>query len=158
LIQTIGRCARNVNAEVFLYADKITPAMQQAMDETNRRRLAQEKYNAEHAITPETIRKEIRRGLEAELSAHRTAREAVRLSERDFRSPAAMPALEMGVTGAPEALAFEPAAEIRARTGRPRAQPPLFTAPAGANGGPPPPAVTKTTDDSNNLKSPRKGR
>jgi len=59
LIQTIGRTARNVNAEVVLYADKITNSMKRAIDETNRRREIQIEYNKKHNITPTTIRKEI---------------------------------------------------------------------------------------------------
>ena len=60
LIQTIGRCARNANGHVILYGDKITDSMQEAMDETNRRRKIQEAYNKEHNIIPQTIQKEIR--------------------------------------------------------------------------------------------------
>jgi len=60
LIQTIGRAARNVNGKAILYADKLTPAMIETVEETNRRRKVQEEYNKKHGITPKTVSKEVK--------------------------------------------------------------------------------------------------
>jgi excinuclease ABC subunit B len=60
LIQTIGRAARNVNGKAILYADKLTPAMIETIEETNRRRKIQEEYNKKHGIIPKTISKEVK--------------------------------------------------------------------------------------------------
>ncbi len=60
LIQTIGRAARHVNATAVMYADRITPSMKRAIEETERRRAVQTAYNREHGITPATIVKEVR--------------------------------------------------------------------------------------------------
>ena len=63
LIQTIGRAARNANGKVIMYADHMTDSMRRAIDETERRRKIQKKYNADHNIVPKTIKKEIREAI-----------------------------------------------------------------------------------------------
>jgi excinuclease ABC subunit B len=113
LIQTIGRSARHVNAEVVLYADKITASMQRAMDETQRRRKLQLEYNCEHEITPETIVKAIRRGIEEETSARVIARSAVGRDELADATEEYTSALEAEMLAAAENLEFERAAALR---------------------------------------------
>jgi len=115
LVQTIGRCARNVNATVLLYGDVVTESMRRAISETDRRRQAQLAYNAEHGITPETIRKAIRSSLSEEVSARRIAREAVGASESQYDLQESIAALEAEMLEAAENLEFESAAELRDR-------------------------------------------
>ncbi|MFM9965890.1 MAG: excinuclease ABC subunit UvrB [Planctomycetaceae bacterium] len=115
LIQTIGRSARNVNAEVILYADKVTDSMQQALDETSRRRERQLAYNAEHGITPETIKKAIRRGIEEEIAAQRVVTESAGLSETQYVTQEFLNELESEMLAAAQNLEFERAAQLRDR-------------------------------------------
>jgi len=116
LIQTIGRAARNVNAKVILYADKVTDAMSNAIQETGRRRRLQGEYNQQHGITPETVRKNIRAGIEAEASAHREANAAVgRGDEAEYVTQEYVNELETEMMAAAEALEFERAAALRDR-------------------------------------------
>ncbi len=116
LIQTIGRSARNVSAEVYLYADRVTNSMQQAIDETNRRREIQLKYNEDHNITPETIQKAIKRGIEDEISARKIERDAIGAdSEVQYVNQTFLTELEKEMLEAAENLEFERAANLRDR-------------------------------------------
>jgi excinuclease ABC subunit B len=116
LMQTIGRSARNVDARVILYADTVTESMQLAIDETQRRRELQQAYNTAHGITPETVRKEIRSGIEAESAARARAFEAVGQGEEGRRQSAELlEQLEADMMQAAAELDFERAAAIRDR-------------------------------------------
>jgi excinuclease ABC subunit B len=123
LIQTVGRTARNVGGEVVLYADRVTPSMRRAIDETNRRRAVQIAYNTKHGITPKTIQKEIRRGIEEILRAQKLARDVVHMSESDYDRAELVARLEAEMYAAAAAEDFERAAVIRDRirqlTGQP---------------------------------------
>jgi len=113
LIQQMGRAARNVNATVIMYADKVTPAMDAAIKETERRRAKQLAYNKEHGITPASVQKAIRRGLEMTLKARRTARAAVRETEESFEIDEMIRMLEAEMLEAAQNLRFEEAARLR---------------------------------------------
>jgi len=113
LIQTIGRTARNINATVFLYADTITESMQKAIDETNRRRKIQSEYNKQHNITPETIKKEVRKSLAERIKARHTAREAVSFADYEYDKVELANQIEQEMLEAAQALDFERAAFLR---------------------------------------------
>ena len=113
LIQTIGRTARNVDAKVFLYADKVTESMEKAIDETNRRRKIQMQYNKEHNITPETIKKQIYTGLQDKLKARQVARQAVSLSDDEYDAAEIAAQIEKEMLEAAQRLDFERAAYLR---------------------------------------------
>jgi excinuclease ABC subunit B len=120
LIQTIGRAARNVEGTAILYADQVTESMKVAIGETDRRRSLQEGYNAEHGITPESIRKNIGELLSSVYEADYVAVPDVAAEaeegyatleelERDIK------ALEKQMREAAKALEFEKAADLRDR-------------------------------------------
>ncbi|QDT02939.1 UvrABC system protein B [Rubripirellula lacrimiformis] len=116
LVQTIGRAARNANSKVILYADKVTRSMKLAMDETERRRSVQQAYNEKHGITPQTVRKAIRQGIEADASKRRKATaEAKAQSDGAYITLEYVEALEQEMLAAAEGLEFERAASLRDR-------------------------------------------
>jgi excinuclease ABC subunit B len=117
LVQTIGRAARHVNATVILYGDTITSQMQGAIDETARRRAIQAAYNEAHNITPRSIQKAIRNGIDLELKARRTAREAIHAdgNEDTYAQEELMERYEQDMLEAADNLEFERAAELRDR-------------------------------------------
>jgi excinuclease ABC subunit B len=117
LVQTIGRAARNVNGRVLMYADKETDAMRAAMRETDRRRAIQLAYNAEHGITPETVRKGISEMSEFLAMEDRAPRKRRGKRAADFADPAelerAIVSLEEEMLAAADDLRFEEAGRLR---------------------------------------------
>jgi len=142
LIQTIGRAARNANSKVILYADRVTDSMRMAIDETERRRSIQQAYNAQHGITPETIIKKIRAGIESEAAKRQQVAAAAR-NETDgtYITLEYIEALEQEMLAAAENLEFERAAALRDRllqlkehVGKPLAEVELTVNPSSATG------------------------
>jgi len=110
LIQTIGRCARNANGHVIMYADHYTDSMNEAIEETKRRREIQEKYNEEHGIVPKTIIKEIR-DLISNIDNRSSDKKEVKMSKKERL--AKMEQIENEMRKAASALDFERAMELR---------------------------------------------
>ncbi len=118
LIQTIGRAARNVKGRVIMYADKVTASMKLALDETERRRKVQQAYNAEHGITPQTVKKailDLSPVVDADYSTVPLAAE----DEADYvpkdKLASEIARLQAEMKEASEALEFEKAAQLRDR-------------------------------------------
>ena len=107
LIQTIGRCARNANGHVILYGDKITDSMKEAIEETNRRRKIQEKYNEEHGIKPKTIIKDIREVI----TNTDDKKEKKKMTKKEIKI--AIDSIEQEMREAAKNLDFERAMELR---------------------------------------------
>ncbi len=114
LIQTIGRAARNVHGEVFLYADRITDSMRFAIAETNRRREIQEEYNKANNITPTTIVKEIRDAISGKETAEMAVKFMKKKVKKDQQAQEKLISdLEKQMREAARVLDFERAAELR---------------------------------------------
>lgn len=113
LIQTIGRAARNANAEVILYADKNTDSMARAIDETKRRREIQLAYNAEHGITPVTVKAAIRHGIEDEIASQKLVQEVAGLPPDSREVQETSEELHQQMLEAAANLEFEKAASLR---------------------------------------------
>ncbi len=122
LIQTVGRAARNVAGTAILYADVTTDSMRVAIDETNRRRALQEAYNAEHGITPQSIKKNIADVLSSVYEADYVTVPEVDDERAGFRSMDELEReigrLEKEMRAAAKALEYEKAAELRDRIRR----------------------------------------
>ena len=126
MIQTIGRAARNDRGRCIMYADKMTSEMQQAIDETERRRTIQIAHNEAHGITPTTIRKEIRTGIEDELAPSREARKKTTrgINTNRVDREAYLEALRADMMDAAADMKFERAAMLRDRIQRVEASEP----------------------------------
>jgi len=113
LIQTIGRAARNVNGTVIMYADSVTPSMERAINETNRRRAIQMQYNKEHGITPKSVSKDVRDIIEITSRSKDLEKPAKRLSREERNK--LIEQLTQEMKNAARLLEFEHAAYLRDR-------------------------------------------
>ena len=117
--------SRVLDIDVILYGDEVSPAMQAAIDETERRRAIQIAYNKENNITPQTVKKAIRKGIELELRARKTAKAALSGDEQEYDRAELIAELESAMLEAAQGLEFEKAASIRDKLSEVKAQPAL---------------------------------
>ncbi|MFA5337766.1 MAG: excinuclease ABC subunit UvrB [Candidatus Omnitrophota bacterium] len=115
LIQVAGRCARNINGLVVMYSDRITHSMQQAISESNRRRAVQLEHNLKNNITPTSIKKAIKEGIEMYINEEEKIRDRLELNEDELEVRQAIDELEKEMSIAAKNLQFEKAANIRDR-------------------------------------------
>ncbi|MFD2020355.1 excinuclease ABC subunit UvrB [Ligilactobacillus acidipiscis] len=116
LIQTIGRAARNEHGHVILYADNVTDSMQRAMDETQRRREIQQKYNKDHGVIPQTIKKDIRASISGVLPVNDKKKESEGVDFSNMKKSdqkEMIESLENQMRQASKQLNFEDAATLR---------------------------------------------
>lgn len=113
LIQTAGRAARNVHGKVIMYGDKVTDAMKKTIHETGRRREIQRKFNEEHGITPKTIQKEIKEGIEKWKTAEEIVAGVVGESKQEYETKSYLSFLKTRMESAARALEFDKAARYR---------------------------------------------
>jgi len=113
LIQVAGRAARHVSGQVIFYADQVTESMAQTIRETERRRRVQMEYNQAHHITPTSIKKEIREGIEAIKKAREIVNEAAGVLEEEGEMAEVIANLEREMEEAARNLQFERAIELR---------------------------------------------
>ena len=115
LIQTIGRAARNAEGQVIMYADSVTPSMEAALRETDRRRQIQAAYNEAHGITPKTIRKDVRDVMEISAGAGKNSKNAKGMRLTRAEKEELIRQLTKEMKNASRLLEFEHAAILRDR-------------------------------------------
>ncbi len=115
LIQVSGRCARNVNAKVIMYADTITDSMRKAVNESRRRRDIQLEYNRKNNITPKSIERSIKEGIEIYFREEKKIEDRLELEDKSLEIKELIAVLEKEMAVAAKNMRFEKAAQLRDR-------------------------------------------
>lgn len=130
LIQIAGRAARHVNGKVIMYGDKITDSMKRAIEETARRRKIQSEYNIANRITPVSIKKEIKDGIEKWKQAEEFVHDVVHESGKEYEAKHYLAFLKQRMEACARALEFDKAARYRDEIRKLEGAPDAGTAPA----------------------------